>query len=51
MPAPAFMIRLVLGEFGVTLLDSQRAMPDKLLNCGFQFQHPEIEKAIAAVVQ
>lgn len=51
MPAPAFMIRLVLGEFGNVLLDSQRAMPDKLLKHGFQFKYPDIEKAIAAVIQ
>ena len=50
MPAPAFMIRLVLGEFGNVLLDSQRAMPDKLLQHGFQFKYPDIEKALAAVI-
>lgn len=50
MPAPAFMIRLVLGEFGNVLLDSQRAIPDKLLNHGFEFQYPDIKSAIQEVV-
>jgi uncharacterized protein (TIGR01777 family) len=51
MPAPAFMIRLALGEFGNVLLYSQRITPDKLIHHGFQFKYPDIEKAVAAVVQ
>jgi uncharacterized protein (TIGR01777 family) len=50
MPAPAFMIRAVLGEFGNVLLDSQRTIPDKLLRLGFEFQYPDIKSAIQAVV-
>jgi uncharacterized protein (TIGR01777 family) len=50
MPAPAFMIRLVLGEFGNVLLDSQRTTPDKLVSHGFEFQYPDIKSAIQAVV-
>ena len=50
MPAPAFMIRMVLGEFGNVLLDSQRTIPDKLLTYGFEFQYPDIKSAIRAVV-
>lgn len=49
MPAPAFMIRTVLGEFGNVLLDSQRTIPDKLLSHGFEFQYPDIKSAIEAV--
>jgi uncharacterized protein (TIGR01777 family) len=51
MPAPAFMIRLVLGEFGNVLLYSQRTTPDKLTQYGFQFKYPDIERAVAAVVR
>jgi uncharacterized protein (TIGR01777 family) len=50
MPAPAFMIRTVLGEFANVLLGSQRTIPDKLLSHGFQFQYPDIKSAIQAVV-
>jgi uncharacterized protein (TIGR01777 family) len=50
MPAPAFMIRTVLGEFANVLLDSQRTIPDRLLSHGFQFQYPDIKSAIQAVV-
>lgn len=51
MPAPAFMIRLAMGEFGDVFLGSQRTVPGKLLDHGFDFQYPEIEGAIRAVVE
>lgn len=50
MPAPAFMIRLAMGEFGDVFLGSQRTVPAKLLNHGFSFQYPDIRGAIEAIV-
>jgi len=50
MPAPAFMIRLILGEFGNVFLYSQRAVPEKLLSYGFSFKYPDITAAIGNVV-
>jgi uncharacterized protein len=50
MPAPAFMVRAVLGEFGNVLLDSQRTVPDRLLSHGFEFQYPDIKSALQEVV-
>ena len=50
MPAPAFMIRLAMGEFGDVFLGSQRTIPDRLLKYGFSFQYPDIKGAIQAVV-
>ena len=50
MPAPAFMLRLFLGEFGGVLLASQRMVPDKLLKAGFHFKYPEIREALKAIV-
>ena len=50
MPAPAFMIRLAMGEFGDVFLGSQRTVPENLLSHGFAFQYPEIEGAIRAIV-
>ena len=51
MPAPKFMVRLSLGEFGATLLSSQRAVPEKLLSSGFEFDYSDIEKAIGHIVR
>jgi uncharacterized protein (TIGR01777 family) len=50
MPAPAFLMRLVLGEFSQVLLGSQRTVPRKLLDHGFKFRYPEIETALEAIV-
>lgn len=50
MPAPAFMIRLALGEMASALLASQRVVPEKLTRCGFVFTYPEIETALASLV-
>jgi uncharacterized protein (TIGR01777 family) len=50
MPAPAFMMRLVLGEFSQVLLGSQRTVPRKLLDHGFEFQYPEIGKALEEIL-
>ena len=51
LPAPAFMIRLAMGEFGDVFLGSQRMVPDKLVNHGFEFQYSDIRSAIRAVVK
>ncbi|MFO7667100.1 MAG: DUF1731 domain-containing protein [Desulfobacterales bacterium] len=50
MPAPSFMIRLVLGEFGASILASQRAVPDKLLKYGFNFKYPDIKSAVSNII-
>lgn len=46
MPAPGFMIKLVLGEFGSVILEGQRAIPKVLLDNGFQFEFPTIDEAL-----
>src|SRR4030043_324458 len=46
MPAPGFMIKLVLGEFGSVLLAGQRVIPRRLLENGFVFQYADIHKAL-----
>ncbi|MBN1932599.1 MAG: TIGR01777 family oxidoreductase [Desulfobacterales bacterium] len=51
MPAPAFIIRLVMGEFGNTILTSQKAVPEKLLKHGFNFQYSGIQAAISDIVK
>ncbi len=50
MPAPAFMIRLAVGEFGDALLGSQRAVPEKLQDAGFSFTYPDIRSALSQVL-
>jgi uncharacterized protein (TIGR01777 family) len=48
---PALTLRLALGEFGSVLLKGQRVLPTSLLEQGFQFQYPEIEGALQALLK
>lgn len=50
MPAPAFIIRKALGEFGDALLSSQRAVPNYLEKLGFEFRYPDLQSALAEIV-
>jgi uncharacterized protein (TIGR01777 family) len=47
LPAPEFMLHLVLGEFADTLLTGQKVFPRRLMDAGFKFNFPTIEKALA----
>ena len=50
-PAPAFALRLALGEMAeALLLSSQRVLPKKLEQAGYTFLHPEIGGALAAIL-
>jgi uncharacterized protein (TIGR01777 family) len=46
MPAPAFMMRLMLGELADVVLTGQRILPQKLSAAGFEFLYPAIDKAL-----
>ena len=48
LPAPKFGLKIVLGEFAVDPLRSQRVLPNALQKAGFTFEHPTIEAAIRA---
>jgi uncharacterized protein (TIGR01777 family) len=52
LPVPAHALRLVFGEMAdATLLTSTRVVPQRLLQLGFQFQHPVLEPALRAVLR
>ncbi len=51
LPAPAFALKLMLGELSGLLLDGQRVHPKKLLDAGFRFRHPDLDEAIRAVLK
>jgi uncharacterized protein len=47
LPTPIFGIRALYGEMGVTLAtSSQRALPRKLLDAGFEFRHTDLRSAL-----
>ena len=50
-PAPAFVLRLVLGEFAdAALLASDRVQPERLLAAGYVFRFQILEPALRAAV-
>jgi uncharacterized protein (TIGR01777 family) len=50
MRVPAFMIKLILGEFGKSLLNSQRAVPAKLRELGYKFTYPDLASALDEIL-
>ncbi len=53
LPVPAFALSAVLGKEMVTdmVLASQRVMPTKLAQTGYEFHHPELAGALTAITQ
>ena len=49
IPAPGFMVKLVLGEFGSVILKGQRVIPKKLVDNGFVFQYADIHQALRSL--
>jgi uncharacterized protein (TIGR01777 family) len=50
-PAPAFALRLALGEMAdALLLSSQRVAPQRLEQAGFRFAHTDLTTALGAVL-
>jgi uncharacterized protein (TIGR01777 family) len=50
VPAPAFALRIALGEMAdALLLASQRVAPAQALAAGFAFRYPTLDSALAAI--
>lgn len=47
LPAPAWLLRLVLGERSSLLLEGARVVPQRLLDHGYSFRFPELPGALA----
>lgn len=47
IPVPAKALQLALGEFSSEILGSLRVRPTRLLEAGFEFQDPTIDRALA----
>ncbi|HEY6572740.1 MAG TPA: TIGR01777 family oxidoreductase [Candidatus Eisenbacteria bacterium] len=51
LPAPAFALRLFLGEMAdALLLASTKAVPERLTRAGFAFRHPRLDDALRAAL-
>ncbi len=49
--APAFLLRVALGEMADTVLTGQCAVPWKLLESGYRFRHPKLAEALASIMK
>jgi uncharacterized protein (TIGR01777 family) len=51
LPAPGFALRLLLGEMaGPLLLASQRVIPARAQQLGFEFSYPRLEPALQSLL-
>jgi len=46
IPAPAFILRAVLGQMSTLVLDGQHQVPQRLLEAGYSFRYPTLEDAL-----
>ena len=50
-PAPAFALRLALGEFATELLNSRRVLPAAALASGYAFRHKDLDVALRDIYE
>ena len=50
LPVPAFIMRLLAGEFGQSLLQGQKTLPQALTESGYLFAYPALQKALEEIV-
>jgi uncharacterized protein len=48
-PAPAFVLKTMMGEMSAVVLNSNRVSADKIQQEGFIFQCPKVEEALASL--
>jgi uncharacterized protein (TIGR01777 family) len=49
LPAPAFALKLALGEMSTLVLDGQRVVPERLVALGYKFRFPKAKEALADI--
>jgi uncharacterized protein (TIGR01777 family) len=50
LPAPAFALRIALGEAASVILASQHVVPARAIDAGYRFVHPTLAGALASLV-
>ncbi|HOO83844.1 MAG TPA: TIGR01777 family oxidoreductase [Prolixibacteraceae bacterium] len=49
-PVPAFALRLLFGKVSQIMINGERVYPTRLIESGFNFDFPNIENAVKAIV-
>ncbi|MGF1457839.1 MAG: TIGR01777 family oxidoreductase [Leptolyngbyaceae cyanobacterium] len=50
LPVPEFVIEALLGDGAIVVLEGQRVIPQHLQAEGFEYQYPQVDQAMKAVV-
>jgi uncharacterized protein (TIGR01777 family) len=50
LPAPAFALRAILGEFSTELLSGKRVLPERARQAGFKWEFERLDDALADLV-
>lgn len=51
MPAPAFVLRLMLGEMSDLLLTGQKVIPEMAIKFDYKFKYPDLEKTLERYIK
>lgn len=51
LPVPAFGLKALYGEMAEIITTGQNAVPDHALKCGYSFQHPQLDEALATALK
>ncbi len=51
LPAPAWVLRLLLGEMSTLLLGGQRLSPQRLQAAGYRWQYPQLDSALQQILK
>jgi uncharacterized protein len=46
LPVPSFVLKSLLGEMSILVLQGQRVFPEKLMQAGYKFRYPQLEDAL-----
>ncbi|MFC9329104.1 TIGR01777 family oxidoreductase [Kitasatospora sp. NPDC057015] len=49
-PVPETVLKAALGELAIEVAGSHRVLPERLLEAGFRFRHPDVESAVRAAL-
>lgn len=48
---PQWIIKLLFGEMSILLLEGSKISAEKILNTGFKFQYPDLEKSLSKMLK
>ena len=49
LPVPEFALKALLGEGAAVVLEGQRVIPEKAIDCGFEFKYKDIGSALSDI--